>query len=376
MLRASRDELRELDDPDARLRDLRRRVVPRDHLVRDGLRERQAHELPRNDLRADAPHERLEPQPLLVRRTRADPGVHDDEPRDPLRLLDREPEADRAAPVLHDERDALQVELAHETRHRLDVAVVGVPLRLRRLVGAPEPEVVRRDAPRDPLERRDHRPVEKRPRRLAVQEQHRVTVSLVDVVHAQPVLVEIARLEPEAGQAVEPRIRRAIDAHSTTCSGSGRSSTIRSGRSIGSSDLTYDSTALSMPTSLPAASERNHRCSSTWWKISAAGRAAHMFSGTAAIVGSNTSSRQRDAATDSDSDRFSLRSFASRKRAMSLSIRRAWFSCASRPVSRSSRCLWWPGSTTCGSRFSRYPSGVAFSWISSTSKPSAFNRWS
>ena len=30
-------------------------------------------------------------------------------------------------------------------------------------------------------------------------------------------------------------------------------------------------------------------------------------------------------------------------------MRRAWFSCASRPVSRSRRWRWWPGSTTCGS---------------------------
>ena len=65
-------------------------------------------------------------------------------------------------------------------------------------------------------------------------------------------------------------------------------------------------TASSMPTSLPACSERNQRCSSTWWKTSAAGSAAHSSSGTAATVGSNTSSRQRDATTDSGSGRFSL----------------------------------------------------------------------
>ena len=77
------------------------------------------------------------------------------------------------------------------------------------------------------------------------------------------------------------------------------------------------------------------------------------FSGTAATVGSNTSWRQRDATTDSESGRFCFRSSASRKRAMSFSIRRAWFSCASRPVRRSRRWRWWPGSTTCGSRRSR-----------------------
>ena len=48
----------------------------------------------------DATHERLEAQPLLARRPRADAGVHDDEARDALGVLDGEAKADRAAPVL------------------------------------------------------------------------------------------------------------------------------------------------------------------------------------------------------------------------------------------------------------------------------------
>ena len=118
-------------------------------------------------------------------------------------------------------------------------------------------------------------------------------------------------------------------------------------------DSTYERAASSMPTSLPARSERNQRCSSTWWNTSAAGSRPQSSSGTAATVGSNTSSRQRDAATDSGTVGPRLRSTASRKRAMSFSILRAWFSCASSPVSRRSRWRWWPGSTTCGSRRSR-----------------------
>ena len=77
----------------------------------------------------DAPHERLEAQPLVVRRARADAGVHDDEARDALGVLDREAEADRAAPVLHDDGHVAQVELRGQTRDRVGVAVVGVPLR-------------------------------------------------------------------------------------------------------------------------------------------------------------------------------------------------------------------------------------------------------
>ena len=44
---------------------------------------------------------------------------------------------------------------------------------------------------------------------------------------------------------------------------------------------------------------------------------------------------------------------------MSLSRRRAWFSCTSRPVSCSRRRRWWPGSTTRVVRRSTCPSGSA-----------------
>ena len=54
-----------------------------------------------------------------------------------------------------------------------------------------------------PVELRDHLAVEERPRRLAVQQQHRVARALVDVVHAQPVLLDVVRLEVEARQVVE-----------------------------------------------------------------------------------------------------------------------------------------------------------------------------
>jgi hypothetical protein len=67
-----------------------------------------------------------------------------------------------------------------------------------------------------------------------------------------------------------------------------------------------------MPMSFFAFSDRNQRCSSTWWKISAAGRRPQSSSGTAATVGSNTSSRHFDATTDSGSVRFCVRSSASR----------------------------------------------------------------
>ncbi len=73
--------------------------------------------------------------------------------------------------------------------------VVGVVLDARRLVGAAEAEVVGGDDARDPCERRDQLSVQERPGRLAVQEEYRVACTLVDVVHSQPVLLQVARRE-------------------------------------------------------------------------------------------------------------------------------------------------------------------------------------
>ena len=43
-----------------------------------------------------------------------------------------------------------------------------------------------------------------------MQEQHGVSAALVDVVHAQPVLLDVARLEIEAGQVGEALVGCAI----------------------------------------------------------------------------------------------------------------------------------------------------------------------
>ena len=93
------------------------------------------------------------------------------------------------------------------------MAVVRVPLALRRLVRATEAEVVGRDAARDARERRDHLAVEKRPRRLAVQEQHGIAFAFVEVVHAQAVLLDVVRFEGEVRQVREVLVRCAVDAH-------------------------------------------------------------------------------------------------------------------------------------------------------------------
>ena len=133
-------------------------------------------------------------EPLLRRRPpAADARVHDHEPADPVGALDREPEADRPAPILDDDGRVAEVELVGEPLDRADVEVVAVVLEPERLVGAAEAEVVGRDRPRRRRQLRDDRAVEVRPRRLAVQEQDGGAVALVEVVHAEPVLVEVVR---------------------------------------------------------------------------------------------------------------------------------------------------------------------------------------
>ncbi len=215
VLRARRHELGEHRDPDPGLRDGERGVVACDHVVRCRLDERQPHELAGDDVRADAAHERLEAQPFLVRSPRPDTGVEDDQPRHAVGLGDAQTETDRAAPVLHDDGQVLEIELTHEPLDRFVVPVVRVPVAVGRLVGASEAEVVRRDASRDTCERRDHLSIQERPGRLAVQEQDRITAALVDVVHAQSVLVDVVRRERVARKALEPFVRRAVrvDAH-------------------------------------------------------------------------------------------------------------------------------------------------------------------
>ena len=160
--------------------------------------------MPGIDVGADAAHEVAEAQPLLRRRpAAADAGVHDHEPRDPVGVLDGEAQADRPAPVLDDDGEVAQVELLDEPRDRADVEVVGVVLEPERLVGAAEAEVVGRDRAGDGVELGDDLAVEVRPRRLAVEEQHRRAGALVEVVHAQAVLLDVVRREVVAGQAVE-----------------------------------------------------------------------------------------------------------------------------------------------------------------------------
>ena len=89
-------------------------------------------------------------------------------------------------------------------RGELGVAVVGVPIEVGRLVGAAEAGVIGRDAAVARVaHRRDHLAPQVRPGRLAVEEDHRPPLPLVEVGQPQPVHLAVMRLEREVGEAVE-----------------------------------------------------------------------------------------------------------------------------------------------------------------------------
>ena len=204
MLGRDRDEVGEREDARLRLGHGPRRAVGLLDLVAHRLHGRDAHELAGDQVGADAAEEVAEAQPLVRRRpAAADAGVHDHEPRDAVGLLDGEAEADRPAPVLDDDREVAQVELLDEPRDRAGVEVVGVVLAAERLVGAAEAEVVGRDRAGRRDELGDDLAVEVRPGRLAVQQQDGRPGALVEVVHAQAVLLDVVRREAVAGQVVE-----------------------------------------------------------------------------------------------------------------------------------------------------------------------------
>ena len=192
-----RDELGEGERAGFRLGRREGRVIRLADLVVEPLRRAGLDEPSDVERAAELAHDGAKSQPRLARRpAAADPGVENDEPLDPLRVLDREAQPDRAAPVVHHECQLRQVELLDEPCDRVDVAVVRVPADLGRLVRAAEADQVRRDLA--PGQLRDDVPPQKRRRRLAVQQQRRLAVAFVDVV--QPASVE---LEPVRGEGLD-----------------------------------------------------------------------------------------------------------------------------------------------------------------------------
>ena len=137
-------------------------------------------------------------------------GVEDDQAIDTVGLLDRDAQADRSAPIVHDEGGAGEVEVFQQRRQRGDVAVIAVPVLIGWLVGAPEAREVGSHAAKAGVAHGgDHRPPQKRPRRLAVHEHHRRPVALVEVGEPQSVPRPVAGGEGKVRQAFEELVRGA-----------------------------------------------------------------------------------------------------------------------------------------------------------------------
>jgi hypothetical protein len=135
------------------------------------------------------------------------PVSRDDEACHPLRVLDREPQPDRAAPVVHHEGGFAEVELLDQRAQQVGVAVVGVPVRIDRLVRAAEARHVGGDRPEAGIEHgRNHFSPQERPGRLAVEEHDRRARALVQVSQPQPVDAAVMAAERKIGQSFQQLI--------------------------------------------------------------------------------------------------------------------------------------------------------------------------
>ena len=155
---------------------------------------------------------------LICWRAGEQAGVEDHDAAHPLGLLDREAQADRAAPVVDDERRVAEVEVLEQCRHQLGVAVVACTSRGRS--ACPSARSPRRSGAtqRKPASRTGGITLRQRirPRRLAVEEDDRRPLALVDVREPQPVHLAVVGRERVVGQPLEQLVGRAVRRHAST----------------------------------------------------------------------------------------------------------------------------------------------------------------
>ena len=148
------------------------------------------------------------------------PGVHDHEPREPLGHADDLRETGRSAPVLREQRDVAEVERLDQSLRFAVWRAMSYQAGSRDLVASPEPDVIGRDAAEPGVShRRDDVPVEVAPRRHPVDHERdgRIPGSLVDVVHPEPVDVEVVGIERKVGESCEVVVRCPHKGHVARC---------------------------------------------------------------------------------------------------------------------------------------------------------------
>lgn len=136
-------------------------------------------------------------QALSVIETGAPERFGFDDAPDPVRMTRGEPHADRAAEIVHHEREAIEVECEHEALEVVDMVLQPVAAILRRRAFA-ESHVIGHDDAVRRTQRRNQMAEQVTPRRFAMQAQNGFAVvrAFVHVVH------------PEAGCVVEMRGER------------------------------------------------------------------------------------------------------------------------------------------------------------------------
>src|SRR4051812_47165862 len=110
-----------------------------------------------------------------------EPGIAQPAPADPTGPLDGDRHADRTTPVLAHGQVAVQTEMVDEFAHHAGM-FVDLVTETRRALRQAEAEVIQSYAPEAVSQRDDDVAVQEAPRRIAVAEQDRRSVSLVDVV--------------------------------------------------------------------------------------------------------------------------------------------------------------------------------------------------
>jgi hypothetical protein len=138
------------------------------------------------------------------------PGVHDQHPCNVSRVFQGVAQADRSAPVLHDENDPVQSEPVDELGHCQDMVLEGMPTLVRRRVREPESEVIRGHGPTSVADTWDDLPVEEGPGRVAMEEDNYGPAfygTLFHVMH--PIALD---LHPTAPKWIDlPDLRRKLD---------------------------------------------------------------------------------------------------------------------------------------------------------------------
>src|SRR5262249_690955 len=177
---------------------------------------RRQSEKARTDRLADAGRARLleDLAALRWKLLPAGPGpedrFHEGEPTHARLVAHRTVEAERRAPIVYDEGDAVEPERLEET---VDVArVIDEAIADIGFVGAAHADQIGRDAAADAAHMRDYVAPQIRRRWIAVQKHDRIAAALVDVGHACAVHLDVANRERKIGRD-RRRLMRIVVTH-------------------------------------------------------------------------------------------------------------------------------------------------------------------